>query len=361
MGISVLLSMSLIAAAPPPTEAEEGAAGYCDWLAGVAQAESSVLMGPQLFASGGLYNALSAAGTETTGPRPRFLLGIQYDFVNLYQGLTLHNRAAAECRAFRASQRLEAQLADSGQAGLAEALAARSEVLTRALPRAEAILSQLRVELAEARSTLSELQEAELKVDGLRALLLQTARERAALVAPTGPQEERLSTLLEERRAADREVQRLSARLRESSAWSVSVRAGYDRVLGLESTIPIMGMVNLTYNLGGLFQPAAHARAENGRQRWAAGEIRGVERKAEHARAELRAVREVEMARLKQTAALLSALEGRQRDIEGISAKPGRRLSELLWFEQVRLQAERAWLAAHVVTIERLLEEEEAR
>ena len=285
--------------------------------------------------------------------------------LRLYQGLTLRDRAAAECRAFRASQRLERLLDTDPQAALAEALAARAAVLARALPRAESILSRLRVELADARSTLSELQATELKVDGLRALALQTAREQAALAASAAPGSssggEGLAGLLEEQRAADLEAQRLSARLRESSAWGLSVLVGYDRVLGLERSSPYTGTVNLSYNLGGLFQPAAHARAESGRRRWAAGEVRGAEGKAEQVRAELRAVREVERARLGQTAALLAELKGRLRDLEGLSVERARRLAELLWFEQVKIEAEHAWLSAHVATIGRLLGEEGTR
>jgi len=368
-GVWMLLTMSVLAAQPAAAEAVEadvadGSEGYCAWLEGVAEAESSLLMGPQLFASGGVVNSLTGEGTETIALRPRLSFGVQYDFVRLYQGYTLRDRAAAECRAFRASQRLAARLDGRDGEALTEALAARAAVLARALPKAEAILSRLRVELAEARGTLSELQATELKVDGLRALALQTAREQAALAAQVTRSGrdgggEGLSTLLEERRTADLEAQRLSARMREASAYSLSVRTGYDRVFGLERSAPFVGMVNLSYNLGGLFQPSAHARAESGRRRWAEREVRDAEGKGEQLHAELRAVQEVERARLAQTAALLAELDGRLRDLEGLSAEPARRLAELLWFEQVKLQAEHAWLAAHTSAIARLLGEDQ--
>ncbi len=347
----LLVSVLALGAAPA---SEEAADGYCRWLEGVADAESSLMMAPSLFATGGLVNSPLGDPSDALGVKPRLMLGLQYDFVRLYQGMTLRRRAAAECRGFRASQRLEALVGGQEQIGLAEALAARAEVLAEALPKAEAMLSRLRVELTEARSaTLDELNATELRVDGLRALFAQTAREQAALAAAEPAEAADLTPLLEARRGADLESQRLAANLRESSAWGFHVRAGYDRVFGLESGAPFFATLNLSYNLGGLLQPEANARAEQGRRLWARGEDADVETRL----AELRAVHAAERARLGQTRMLLADLEARLRELDGLSSEKARAFREFLWLELVKVKAEHVWLEAHTAAIARFLGE----
>lgn len=131
------------------------------------------------------------------------------------------------------------------------------------------------------------------------------------------------------------------------------MRAGYDRVFGFESRAPFFATLNLSYNLGGLLQPEAHKRAEEGRRLWARGEDGDVETRL----AELRAVHAAEKARLGQTRMLLADLEGRLRELDGLSSEKARTFREYLWLELVKVKAEHAWLEARTAAVARFLGE----
>src|SRR6267143_6117617 len=234
------------------------AAGACKFLHGVADAEADVLLGPELFGRFGGVNLVEAAtdGTTLGSEKQRLMLGVNYSLGHLYQGLTVRKRGDAECRRETARAGLEAALYSGTDFAKGPALAAREEVLKAAIPEGEKTFEELRDEVRKQSATVEELEATRLRLDSLRALLTQTALERERLPpAAAQPSGATLGQLLQEFRTADDEVEQIAGRLRSATAWDLTLRGAYDRVFDIRQTTspPLFGMVEVTYNLGGLF------------------------------------------------------------------------------------------------------------
>src|SRR5712671_1281867 len=159
------------------------AAGACKFLRGVADAESDVLLGPELFGRYGGVNLVEATtnGTTVGSEKQRLMFGVNYSLGHLYRGLTVRKRGDAECRRETARAGLEAALYAGTDYAKGPALAAREEVLKASIPEGEKLLEDLREEVRKQSATVEELEAARLRVDSLRALLTQTALERERL------------------------------------------------------------------------------------------------------------------------------------------------------------------------------------
>jgi hypothetical protein len=335
--------------------------GYCQYVRGVADAESAVLLAPELFASTGLVNAGEAGGTGTPlgPPRLRVTAGVGYDLVGLYRGLAVRRRAEAECRRYRALSSLQAAV-QTGTAGIgaAAALEARASELAGAIPQGEKLLATLREDVREGRATVEELNALQLRLDGLRALASDTTRERERLAsrAPVGTQS--LSALLQELRAADDALEEIAAGLRGSAAWDVRLRGGYDELVDVRQDVPLFGTLTVSYNLGGLWQSGANARAATGRRLAAEEDVEGIRRQVDQLLRELRATRDAEQRRLQEVTVLVSDLEGQLRGLEALENRQARRYRDYLMMELARLRAEQAYLKAHVDALGTFLEAE---
>lgn len=350
------------AAAPRMGSEEPGAAGvetpgYCQYVRGVADAEASVLLAPELFVSAGLVNAGDATGGSPLGtPKPRLTAGVGYDFVGLYRGLAFRRRAEADCRRQRALSALQAAV-QTGASGIGAepALVARASVLETAIPQGEQLLARLREDVREGRATVEELNALQLRLDGLRALASDTARERETLAGRMPLAGRPLSALMQELRSADDSLEAISAGLRNSNAWDVSVRGGYDEVFGVEQEIPIFGTLTVSYNIGGLWQSGANTRAREGRRLAANEEVEGIVRQVDQLLRELHSARETEQARLREVTVLVTDLEGQLRGIESLQTNQVRRYRDYLMLELARLRAEQAYLSAHMKGLDSFL------
>jgi len=277
---------------------------------------------------------------------------VNYSLGHLYQGLTVRKRGDAECRRETARVGLEAALYAGPDYAKGPALAAQAQVLQTALPEGQKIVDDLREEVRKQQATAEELEAARLRLDTLRALLSQTVLERERLppAAAQPSAQAAIAQLLKDFRAADDEVEEIAGRLRFASAWDLSVRGAYDKVFDATQTTspPLFGMVMVSYNLGGLFQPAANARAREGRRQRAAEDLAGVDRRAAELLRQLRAMRSAEDMRLRDVAVLTADLEQQLKQVQNLQTARVRRFGELLWFELTRLRAEQAFLQVHL-------------
>jgi len=364
--LAVVLSLHAAAVAREP-EREEAlrrqAAGACKFVRGVADAEADVLIGPELFGRFGGVNLVEAAtdGNTVGSEKQRLMLGVNYSLGHLYRGITVRKRGDAECRRETARAGLEAALYAGTDYAKGPALAAREEVLKAAIPEGEKTLDELRDEVRKQSATVEELEATRLRLDSLRALLTQTALERERLppaaAQPSG--QPALGQLLQELRAADDELEQIAARLRSSTAWDLSLRGAYDHVFDARQTTspPLFGMVMVTYNLGGLFQPAANARAREGRRERDAEDLSGVDRRAAELVRQLKAMRSAEEMRIRDVAVLTTDLAQQLEQVRKLPTARVRRFGELLWFELARLRAEQAFLRVHVKDLAAVLGE----
>jgi hypothetical protein len=359
-GAAALLAVvALPAAAQTPAGDREAslraaAAGACAFARGVADAESYVLVGPELFGRFGGVNLVESTvnGTTLGAEKQRLTLGVNYSLGHLYQGLTVRKRGDAECRRETARVGLEAALYAGPDYAKGPALAAQAQVLQTALPEGQKIVDDLRDEVRKQQATAEELEAARLRLDTLRALLSQTVLERERLppAAAQPSAQAALAQLLKDFRAADDELEEIAGRLRFASAWDLSVRGAYDKVFDATQTTspPLFGMVMVSYNLGGLFQPAANARAREGRRQRAAEDLAGVDRRAAELLRQLRAMRSAEDMRLRDVAVLTADLEQQLKQVQNLQTARVRRFGELLWFELTRLRAEQVFLQVHL-------------
>lgn len=332
--------------------------GYCQYVRGVADAESAVLLAPELFATTGAVNAGEATGGSAPlgAPKLRLTAGVGYDLVGLYRGLAFRRRAEADCRRHRALAALQAAV-QTGASGIGAepALQARASVLESAIPQGEQLLGRLREDVREGRATVEELNALQLRLDGLRALASDTAREREKLAGRVPLAGEPLSALLQELRAAEDSLEEISAGLRGATAWDVRLRGGYDEVFGVQQDVPLFGTLTVSYNLGGLWQSGANARAREGRRLASREEVEGIDRRVDLLLRELRSARAAEQARLREVTVLVTDLEGQLRGIESLQTSQVRRYRDYLMLELARLRAEQAYLTAHVAGLDTFL------
>jgi hypothetical protein len=342
-----------LAALRPASAADEPA--WCEFVRGVTDAEAAVLLGPEIFASAGAVNAGEATGgsggVPLGSPTPRLTAGVGYDLVGAYRGVTLRRRAEAECQRHRALSALQAALQAGPDIGAAPALAARRRVLETAIPEGERLIESLRADLREGRATVEELNVLQIRLDALRALMSETLREQGRLERLPTRLQRPLSALLEELRAADDSIEQISGRLRRAEAWKLRVQGGYDELIDVRQERPLFGMLTVSYNLGGLWQPSANERARQARQRASSEDIEGLPQQVERLLQELHATRAAEEARLREVSVLVGDLEGQLQTLQALETVKVRRFHDYLVLELARLRAEQAWLRAHLESL----------
>ncbi|MCI0668863.1 MAG: hypothetical protein L0Y64_00215, partial [Myxococcaceae bacterium] len=319
--------------------------------------DAALLFAPELFARGGLINV----GESVTPMLPvgdnalRITAGFRYSFSRLAQGLTLRQRADAECARYRAQSALQEALDVGRDVGALRALAARAAYLARALPEAEARVELVRLEVEQGESTLEELNALQLKLDGLRSLARQTEAESARFQNRAQPEFNAMPVLVRRFAEAEGKVERLTGGLRQMSAWDISLQGGYDRLFGVEQGMPFFALVGISYNLGGLFQFGADHSARVGRERYVAEDVQSVDRRTGELLADLRGGHAAERARLGEVEVLSRDLRQQLKAVEELETRHVRRYRDSVWFELARLEAEGAYLKAHLGAMEGLL------
>ncbi len=361
------LAMSLLVAAPAGARAEpwsgikgetpaagaeipkRAADSYCDYVVGVASAESALLVAPTAFVTTGLVNPVDSAGAATSqGPSSRITAGASYSFSSLYRGVSVRSRAQAECEAHRRFSELLAFIARNKDSLSLEALSAREGVLGAAMGRAMEILKNARQKLADGRATQEEVQALELRVDAMRVAHLQAKKDIEVVAGLPDTGAKSITSLLAERRAAERKAEEEAAKVRSSFGWDVTVKGGYDQVLGINQKVPVFAMATVSVNVGWLFQGSGNDRAIAARPvatRWS---LEGGSQPAIDAARRMRETIRSEEARLAQVRVLLADVEQRLKATQAVDGEKAKAFAEYLWFDSVMLQAEQAFLDAHI-------------
>jgi hypothetical protein len=359
-----VLTVSLAMCAASPALAEQPLQtqpdAYCAFVRNVARSQSAVLLSPQLFVNGGYVNGDDGlTGAVTAGStRVRLTAGVRLSISELYQGVTNRYRADADCERYRAASELNAYLDVVQDDQSREGYRDKITVLERSLPRAERILKETEDEVVAERATMEELNATRLRVDGLRASLLQ-ARQALAVAEARGPLPPRtVPTLLRDRQAAERAVERYEARQRRAQAWDLVLRGGYDRIFGIRDELPLFGIVSVAFRPGWLAQWHYDRKAMEARLAWTRMESTGPDERIRAALDKARAVENGERERLQQASVLLRDLEQRFQALDGLTGPRAQQVRDYLWFDVVRLRAEVAYLKGHLHELEGLHGEE---
>jgi len=337
--------------------AEDGDA-FCSFVGAVARSESALLLSPQLFLDYGVVNGNDVVGSGTSSistlpPAQRLTAGVRYSLVGLFQGVTARKRAGADCERYRAVSSLRRFLVENREQVSPASLDAKLAVLRAGASKAREIVAATRAAVERGRATVEEAQAADLRAAELASLTAEAEGLRAGLPSRTALPTP--NALVHRQLVAEQSVERYEAQLRQSRAFDLSLRAGYDQVFGVRDVVPLFAVVSLTINPAALYQPVPEAEAQKSRVRWARAETEGAAQKVELLAGRLRATLEGERRRLRETGVLLADVEGRLRTVEAIESERVRRVRDAMWFDWVRLKADHEFLRVHVAELEQSL------
>ena len=346
-------------AAPSATaEAADPSSAYCDYVNAVATSEGALLRAPWLFASFGTLRGSSsvdsdvALGAATDELALRFQAGLAFSPTRYYLAGLLAEQAQAECERRRAELELRAA-GDIGGGVTRAALEAKLAVLEAALPEAQQQLEKSAAALTASRTTVQEHGALELRVDGLRQLRAEAALALAAL-PPPAPESAAASGSLERLRRFTAQKQALASSVRRAGALSLTLRGGYDELLGVQQSLPIFGSIALEFNPGWFWQGAADERAERAYADTVEAEVFGQRQSLAQAAARFAAELEVVKRRRAEVDTTLADLAARRERLEAAGSATAREYAEYVWFDEVRLRADAAFLKEQARTLARL-------
>jgi hypothetical protein len=339
--LSIAAAAAVTVAAPSIALADDD--GYCDFVQGVASAESAVLIAPEVFGQFGRIEQPSSSTLPAADPGGlRFIGGLRWKLSGIYEGVATRGRAAADCRRHRAFDAVRGET-------LYRALEARAKVLEEALPEAEKLLAQVTADLEARRSTAQEATATRLRVEELRRLSMETRAAMRALPAPSEGGDS--SGALAAFHRADDEVERHDAKLRRARAIDLSLRVGVDQYLdgtAADTSSPYFAVVSLGVNLGALFQGSGNERAAAGRRKLVRSGRDAISAESTAALIEATA------RRASDTAALEADLSRQIETLSRVGGDDGKRYRQVVWFDLIKVRAEHAYHEAHLAALKQV-------
>jgi len=364
----VALALALPAQAAPGAPRESPSArasapgnpssAYCEYVNAVATSEGALLRAPWLFSSFGTLRGSTsvdsdvAVGSLTDELSLRFQAGLAFSPTRYYLAGLLADQAQAECERRRAELELRAA-ADTGGGVTRAALEAKLRVLEAALPEAQQKLEKSFTALTASRTTVQEHGALELRVDGLRQMRAEAALALAAL-PPPAPENAASSGSFERLRRWTAQKQALTSSVRRAGALSLTLRGGYDELLGVPQSLPIFGSIALEFNPGWFWQGAADDRAERAYADAVEAEVFGQRQSLAQAAERFAAELEVVKRRRAEVDTTLADLAARRERLEAAGSSTAREYAEYVWFDEVRLRADAAFLKERERTLEQL-------
>lgn len=342
---AVVLTTLVLAVGVAHAEPEGTGDGYCDYVQGVADANSAVLFAPTLYGQFGLVEqSAGAVAPDVNSGGLRLILGARISVDGIYKGLQTRDRARADCRRHNALEQVRGETAY-------QALDARVQVLDKALAESEKILKETAQDLDARRTTAQEATATRLRVEELRQLATQTRREMSLLPQPSDP----LGGALGRFQRADDELEKIEGKLRRAEAFDFSFRVGFDQFLDRDTgnPSPYFAVVVVGLNLGALFQGSANERAAAARQRLVRS---GRDPVAADASADrVRVLIETQTARAEEVAALEADLAKQIKTLDRLGGEDSKRYRQTVWFEWIKIKAEEAYLVAHIKALREVM------
>ena len=288
---------------------------------------------PEVFAQVGYIelNSVSSSGStpEVDNNGSRFVGGVRWRLSGILEGSATKDRAAADCAKHRAFEQVRGDT-------IRAALEARGQVLDAALPEADKILAATNADFEARRATAQEAMATRLRVEELR----RTAAENAAqLRALPMKSETSIAGAVAAYHAADADMEDAEARIRRWNAIDLSVRAGVDEYLSIDTgdRSPFFGVVSLGVNLGVLFQGSGNSRAAAGRKRLLASGRDALSQESTVALAQAATKRAAD------TATLEADLKRQIDALDRVGGDDSRRYRLIVWFDWIKAGAEHAY------------------
>ena len=357
MGAALAFGSLLSASAVQAQDLEE-VAGYCEWLMGAADANRALLLSPELIARGAVVQTSGGERDDglTLDPSLRVTAGARYSFGGLHRASALRTEAEAMCARFASEAQLRGFADLNDRLGLVQALGAEIQVLDRAIEDAQTMLERVNDEVNGGTATAAQQHASALRVERLRERRRAADLKLAELQGrPEGPSPADFPALLQAWRTADADAEDARANTRLSRAWDASLHVGYDNILGVETQLPLVASAQLSLNLGVLWQPAANRRAAEGLAKWRDAGPNPARERIDRTVRTLQRVRTVEAGRLEEVTVLLNDVRERRTLLDGIDSGVARRHREALWFTEMDLNADAAFLRARLAEIDAFL------
>jgi hypothetical protein len=329
----------LLAAASSPALADDG---YCDYVQGVAAAESALSFAPEVFGQFGRIEQATSSAVPTVDPSSlRFLGGLRWRLSGIYEGVALRERARSDCHRHQAFEHVRSET-------LYRALEARAKVLEDALPEAEKLLAQATADLEARRATAQEATATRLRVEDLRRTAMETRQSLRSLPAPGGGDP---TGALSAFHRADSDIELRDAQLRRARGIDLSVRIGIDRYLdgAASDSSPYFAVVSLGVNLGLLWQGSGNARAAAGRRRLVRSGRDPISLESTTPLIEATAQR------AQDTAALEADLTRQIEALTRVGGDDSKRFRQIVWFDLVKARAEHAYHEAHLAALKQVV------
>jgi hypothetical protein len=319
--------------------------GYCDFVQGVANAESALMFAPEVFTQYGTLEQASTSVQPAVDPgSTRLIFGVRWRLSGIYEGATTRSRAKADCTRHTALEQIRGET-------VYRALEARAKVLDDALPEADKVLAQVTADLDARRTTAQEATATRLRVEELRRLSTETHDQMLQLPRPSTK-----SLSLATYHQAHDAVEKYEGRLRMAKAFDVSVRLGIDEYLddnGTNTSSPYFALVAASVNLGVLFQSGGNKRAAEGRRKYVRT---GRDPMSVGATADrLKALVETANRRAGETAALEGDLQKQLAVLDRVGGDDSKRYKQIDWFDLIKVRAERAYHEAHAAALAQVI------
>jgi hypothetical protein len=327
---------------------------YCQYVLGAAESASALLYSPRVFSSFGLMRGYAFDPDGLTSGETDLVLnfraGVEVSPTRMYTGALIRERARADCEERRAQLTLAAITSYSYDAR--PALAAKAEVLRAALGAAEEMLAASQAKLKSSLITLQSHVATRMRVESQRRQLADLDAELATLPGPPTAAVDIKATFDALRTWGGRR-QAVEARARSLESVDVVLRGGYNEFLSVPQALPVFGSVSVSFVPGRFWQGSAEERSAAGHRDW-------IESRIERVRASLReslarSSNQLDIARreLTDVLAVLADLEQRYAELRDVNTSSAQDLIEYLWFDLVRLRADRAYAEARIRTLER--------
>ena len=338
--------------------------GYCDSVQGVADADGALLLAPQLFGSTGLVNGgsvLTGDSAVSTSTALRLTAGVRYDLVRLYRGILLKERARAECKRYQADATVRYWATSVFDVGEDAGQSAREDFVTRALPQAEALLRRQLEAFEQQQATQEEVYSTQVRLNALRSLKSSSAQKQAALrpipvVAGQSLDLAQVWSMVDEAEHAANAVEEHSARIREAQAWTFDFRGGYDQTFTNQlKQVPAFGILQVSYNMGALFQGEANARAIDGAAADRAAGLSSLKFRVKELEQSLAKTEAAITQRLDEATWLEKDAHRRWQELQNAEGERAQNYADYLWFELIRHRAERIYLEERAAGLAKVL------
>lgn len=315
--LSAFAAAAVTVAFPAPARAE-GPNDYCQKVTAHAEGDAALLFAPTVHAQVIRFpnNTPADASGLQYGRDVQVRGALSIGAIDIYKGFGVLEVAKAECRRQQTASTFDEVIAQRADIGRAPALERKLAFLHAQEGAVAELLRNAEERFVAHTSTISEVQDLRLHGLSFARQIAETERELAVikargLVMPSESLVESLGAY--DQRSVD--VENSVAHVRNLEPWKLTATGG----IAATPTAEVYGIVELSYNIGGLFSVGAERRAVRARENELKNaryemrqQIETIARElranADHIRIEAKAI-EVELARMSRDRAALENTE----------------------------------------------------